>query len=280
MLIKKTIVLSDDSRKVGHLTLIRVGQDTGAKLALVRALEGRLIIKFSSKEEEFFKVEKVREEYTLNSTLESQDLIGVLVLDEGGKVIAKGGNYELIREERKTKSEVVEELSPDNGETVVEESVSEKHEESIPNIEDEIPKPMESESIIENDNEEEKDGVTSEKESAFRFIKGENFYKNVRGKLTEIMTANPTEKNLERLIPDSKWVKVYYEKGEYYVVGILTEDGEVKFLAYGVPGVKSVLPPKDAEELCDFLELDGVPGEGYWMMFQDAKNGEIVKSIE
>ena len=112
--------------------------------------------------------------------------------------------------------------------------------------------------------------------SGFAFNKGENFYINIRGKLEEIMTINPECKELERLIPDSKWVKVYYDEDEYYVVGILTEEGAVKYLGYGVPGVEGIRPPKEAEELCDFLASDGEE-EGYWIMLQKADNGELVK---
>ena len=112
--------------------------------------------------------------------------------------------------------------------------------------------------------------------SGFAFNKGENFYINIRGKLEEIMTINPECKELERLIPDSKWVKVYYDEDEYYVVGILTEEGTVKYLGYGVPGVEGIRPPKEAEELCDFLASDGEE-EGYWIMLQKADNGELVK---
>ena len=112
--------------------------------------------------------------------------------------------------------------------------------------------------------------------SGFAFNKGENFYINIRGKLEEIMTINPECKELERLIPDSKWVKVYYDEDEYYVGGILTEEGAVKYLGYGVPGVEGIRPPKEAEELCDFLASDGEE-EGYWIMLQKADNGELVK---
>ena len=112
--------------------------------------------------------------------------------------------------------------------------------------------------------------------SGFAFNKGENFYVNIRGKLEEIMTINPECKELGRLIPDSKWVKVYYDEDEYYVVGILTEEGAVRYLGYGVPGVEGIRPPKEAEELCDFLPSGGEE-EGYWIMLQKADNGELIK---
>ncbi len=284
MLIKKTIVLSNDQKTVGHLTLIRVGQETGAKLSLVKSLEGYLILKMGNKQEEVFKVERVKEEYALSSNLESTDLIGVLLLSEDGMVLARGGNSGIVNPTLPTKKEIVEESSLEENEEIREPNITVKapviEENEQKQIEEEITETEEKVEEKEEDLEVEAPKEESKATTPFTFIRGENFYRNVRGKLSEIMTANPTEENLTKLIPDSKWVKVYYEKGEYYVVGILAEEGEVKFLAYGVPGVRSVKPPKDAEELCDFLEVDGTPGEGYWLMFQDAKSGEIVKSIE
>lgn len=115
--------------------------------------------------------------------------------------------------------------------------------------------------------------------SPFNLNRGENFYRNIRARLEEIMTINPACRELEKMIPESKWVKVYYDDEEYYVVGILTEDAEVKYLGYGVPGVEGIRPPKEAEELCDFLTVENGEEEGYWLMFQNAANGELVKNL-
>lgn len=284
MLIKKTIILSSDTKTVGHLSIIRIGQETGAKLSLVKSLGGYLILKMGNKQEERFKVERVKEEYALSSNLESTDLVGVLLLSEEGKVLARGGNSGIVNPKLPDRKEMVEEPileekeeigEPDNA---VKEPINDESEEKLSDEDEEKAEenPEEDEALEVEERKEESKATNA----PFTFIKGENFYRNVRGKLSEIMTANPAEEKLTKLIPDSKWVKVYYEKGEYYVVGILAEEGEVKFLAYGVPGVRNVKPPKDAEELCDFLEVEGIPGEGYWLMFQDAKSGEIVKSIE
>ena len=279
MLIKKTIVLTNDSKTIGHLSIIRVGQERGVKLSLVKSLEGTLFIKIGSQKEESFEVKKVREEYSLNSNVESSDLIGVLLVGRDGEVVGRGGNSSIITstalKKEKELNKVIEEKT----------DYKEPKEEVQAPIVEETEKEVvveEVEDIVEEVEEIEEVNVDYEKTKTtpFNFIKGENFYRNVKGKLSEIMTVNPTEKRLEKLIPDSKWVKVYYEKGEYYVVGILSEDGEVKFLSYGVPGVRSVKPPKDAEDLCDFVEVEGSLGEGYWLMFQDAKTGEIVKSID
>lgn len=118
----------------------------------------------------------------------------------------------------------------------------------------------------------------NKKRNPFDIPKAKNFYQAVRGRLEEIMTINPKEEDLERLIPDSEWVKVRYDGEEYYVVGRMYENNLVTYLGYGVPGVESVRPPKEAEELCDFLPVKN--GVGYWLMFQKADDGSITKEIQ
>ena len=274
MLIKKTIVLSDGVNAVGHLSLVRVGSETGAKITLTKSYDGaHLAIKLGSKEQENHKITGLKTEFKLINNVEPNDKIGVLILGENG-VLASGGIKEIVSLK----------LPKEDVDKVLENATLEqpKIEETAPIIEE-----IEQETASEEAVEEKVEEVDLEREevkvepviSPFRSIKGENFYRSIKGKLNEIMTANPRERKLEELIPDSKWVRVYYDKGEYYVVGVLTEDGEVTFLAYGVPGVKSVKPPKDAEELCDFVEVESSIGDGYWVMFQNAKNGEIMKSI-
>ncbi len=305
MLIKKTIVLSDSQGVKGHLTLIRVGKESGGNLRLINPVkgEGRLYLKVKDSQEDFI-FEGSKLEFKLQHPLENDVAIGVVLKCLDGEII-KGGRAEIVSiiepklEEKKVSVESAEIVASTPLEDKVE--VTETNVNSEQNSEQTAPKEELLAEII-NFKEEEisaqggeiatpqeavsassEEVTTAQEENPFfvpfKTLKGENFYKNVKFKLEEVMTANPPEKRLEKLIPDSKWVKVYYEKGEYYVVGILSEEGEVKFLAYGVLGFKSVKPPKDAVELCDFLEIDGKSGEGYWLMFQDAKTGEIVDAI-
>ncbi|NLO63853.1 MAG: hypothetical protein GX095_01245 [Clostridiales bacterium] len=116
-------------------------------------------------------------------------------------------------------------------------------------------------------------------ENPFNIPKAKNFYQMVRGRLEEIMTINPKEPELERIIPDSEWVKVRYDGEDYYVVGRLYENNVVTYIGYGVPGVENIRPPKEAEELCDFLPLPNKHGAGYWLMFQKADDGTLSKDL-
>lgn len=107
----------------------------------------------------------------------------------------------------------------------------------------------------------------------------ETFYDEIKEQLDVLFKNNPEEEILRELIPDSKWVKVDYEqKGEYYVVGLMYENGKIKYVCYGVPSLKNSEPPKELKGFCNWLPIDVAKenGFGYWITYQDAQSGENV----
>lgn len=107
---------------------------------------------------------------------------------------------------------------------------------------------------------------------------GAEFYNGVREKVEELFIVFPKEKLLPELIPDSEWVKINYDGEDYYIVGRIFENGRTVLLGYGVPGKKSVTPPKIADEIATWLTVPelGNGYDGYWLIFQDASNGKVV----
>lgn len=105
-----------------------------------------------------------------------------------------------------------------------------------------------------------------------------SFYYSVKDKLDELFVMYPREKMLENIIPSSKWVRINYDKDDYYVAGVLVDDdGKVTHIAYGVPGFEGKSPPKETECICDWLPLKDMDKfEGYWLIFQSADTGEIL----
>lgn len=85
---------------------------------------------------------------------------------------------------------------------------------------------------------------------------------------------------------DSEWIRVqcpYYYSGymypDHYIIGIIREDGEVRYVAYGMPGVPNSMPP-----MCGpigpvgfyrWLPMQNGFGMGYWMLYIDADSGSI-----
>lgn len=98
----------------------------------------------------------------------------------------------------------------------------------------------------------------------------------ISASLEELFSLYPAEERLAGVVPFSKWVRVPLESG-YYVVGVISDqEGAARYLAYGVPDKDNAFPP-DAYPACrGWLPLEE-DGAGYWMMYQDALTGEIVK---
>lgn len=109
------------------------------------------------------------------------------------------------------------------------------------------------------------------------------FVEKLMPQIDKLFENNPIEDNLQKIIPDSKWVKVEYEDdGDFFVFGLLyDEDENIKYVCYGVPSVFDEAPP---EELAGYpiwlpLDKDNSNGFGYWLTYQDAATGQPIKAI-
>lgn len=109
------------------------------------------------------------------------------------------------------------------------------------------------------------------------------FIDKLKPQIDKLFANNPLEDNLQKLIPSSKWVRVEYEDdGDYFVFGLLyDEDGNVKYVCYGVPAVFDEQPPQELAGYPMWLPLnkDNKQGFGYWLTYQDASTGEPIKAI-
>ena len=106
-------------------------------------------------------------------------------------------------------------------------------------------------------------------------------FDTVKAELDEIFFKFPKEESLSRYFKDSRWAKIYYSSEKYYVVGVVFEEGQEKYICYGVPANYSKTPPKELDGFCSFIPLSvfDMFGAGYWIMFQDAKTGKCVHFI-
>lgn len=106
------------------------------------------------------------------------------------------------------------------------------------------------------------------------------FYDLVSEQIQDLFSKYESEHQLEQLIQNSKWVKVDYEQnGNEYVLGLIYDDINLKYICYGVPGEYSQNPPKDIESYSQWLPLDPTQPQvgGYWVMYQDAITGESIE---
>lgn len=106
------------------------------------------------------------------------------------------------------------------------------------------------------------------------------FFNEISSQLNLLFDKYPPEKILEEIIPNSKWVRVDFEEdAKFYVVGLIYIDNQVKYVCYGIPAKWSSTPPKDFNENAQWLPINvSIPhGDGYWITYQDAIDGEMVK---
>lgn len=108
---------------------------------------------------------------------------------------------------------------------------------------------------------------------------GTNFYQAIKPQIDEMFVRYPAERRLNALVPNSEWVRVDAEDGDYYVVGVLFDLSTPIFVCYGVPGRGNVPPPREIADACVWLPLDNAhpEGEGFWMIYQSATDGKCVK---
>ena len=110
-------------------------------------------------------------------------------------------------------------------------------------------------------------------------LDGENYYYlKIKDELDKIMKENKEETSLSEIVKDSKWVKIVYGEGKYYVVGVIYDKGAPKWICYGVPGVYGE-KPSELKAYCSFIpsSVFNLKSSGYWVMYQDASNGKILE---
>ena len=106
---------------------------------------------------------------------------------------------------------------------------------------------------------------------------GNNFYYAVKPQIDEMFICYPSDDLLAATVPNSKWVRVDAEDG-YYVVGLLFDGDDPSFICYGVPQTdEGGQAPAELENTCVWLPVAADDIAGYWMIYQSAKTGEIIK---
>lgn len=111
-------------------------------------------------------------------------------------------------------------------------------------------------------------------------VQEEKFYDEIKEQLEVLFERYPEETFLCEIIANSKWVKVDYDdSGEYYVIGLIYDNNEIRYICYGVPGQYDTAPPRELSENAQWLPLDPNKPEdlGYWLTYQDANSGESVE---
>ena len=101
------------------------------------------------------------------------------------------------------------------------------------------------------------------------------FLDGIKENLDELFATYPKQEKLAGIVPNSVWVSVPAEGGGYVVGIIADEDGQARYLCYGIPDKDNTAPPTVRPECRGWLPVEE-DGAGYWVMYQDINSGEIV----
>ena len=103
-----------------------------------------------------------------------------------------------------------------------------------------------------------------------------DFYDEIRRKMEKLFADAEKFDALEKHMPDTRWVRVPYEKSGYYAVGIIGSRPD--YIAYGLPGIRGSGPPEELGNGARWWPLDPQKpdGEGVWILYQDARTGDSV----
>ncbi|MBQ7373232.1 MAG: hypothetical protein IJW64_01545 [Clostridia bacterium] len=109
------------------------------------------------------------------------------------------------------------------------------------------------------------------------FMQGDmpqTYYQKIKGQIETIFKENEKEQSLENMVGRSRWVKIG-DGGKSFAFGVILSDGAPKYICYGIPG-KFSSKPNEIKNYSSFIPKSpfNLKGDGYWVMFQEAINGE------
>lgn len=138
---------------------------------------------------------------------------------------------------------------------------------------------------VREDKEKEENGHgVSENETVVSFEKaaigglsdGGNFYARMKDEIEKVLSTYPKEDTLENMVENSRWVKITYGDGKFYVFGVIFGGGQAQYICYGVPSDNPVTPPASLQN-SSFIPAYPEGNSGFWVMYQDAKTGASIK---
>ncbi|MBQ2711015.1 MAG: hypothetical protein IJF66_03620 [Clostridia bacterium] len=98
---------------------------------------------------------------------------------------------------------------------------------------------------------------------------GADYYKSVQQEIVKVFVQFPPYYPLIKKYANSYFVRIDFPSSEkYFVMGVLQQDKQVKYICYGLPAQKEPLQDKD------FSFVEDTP-TSFWMLFQDATTGQI-----
>lgn len=231
-----------------------------------------LLTKISNKEVQIFPLEKSKIDLTLEGNAENG--LTVVLVDGDFNLVLQGGYLEpltateLINLTKKRRT-----FQPYDDEVIATENYYEGNEVEKQDI-------FSVDSGRDSKNQESKTQEETQSRTVFyeKFDSDkQNFAGETAKRLEEILSTHEKDETLSRLIPESEFCKINYDKTRFYSVGKVSKNGELLYFCYAVLG-RYQDAPESLKPFCSFLPLNPFNplGNGYYIIFQNASNGEII----
>ena len=96
-----------------------------------------------------------------------------------------------------------------------------------------------------------------------------DYYESVKAEIGRVFVQFPPYFPLIRKYRESFFVRIDFPSSDkYFVLGVLQQNGQIRYICYGLPAEKQDINDKD------FVYIDSSP-TSFWMLFQDATTGQI-----
>ena len=96
-----------------------------------------------------------------------------------------------------------------------------------------------------------------------------DYYESVKTEIGRVFVQFPPYFPLIRKYQESFFVRIDFPSSDkYFVLGVLQQKGQIRYICYGLPAEKQDISDKD------FVYIDNSP-VSFWMLFQDATTGQI-----
>ncbi|NMA94998.1 MAG: hypothetical protein GX974_03070 [Clostridiales bacterium] len=126
--------------------------------------------------------------------------------------------------------------------------------------------------------------TTIEKKENIKSKKHKDIYWNeVKEYFTDLLKEHEHVEPFDEYIDSSTWIRVPqfgphypYVYNDHYIVGLISEDDNVKYIVYGIPGPYGSIIPRGMDGFYCWKPGKDVQGFGYWLLYIDAENGEVV----
>lgn len=135
-------------------------------------------------------------------------------------------------------------------------------------------------------------------------IKG-NYWENVKDYFIRLFKTHRLIRPFDEDMGDAEWIRVqqqspagypgyyvdpYYIQDyqpyhhmylggpyfDHYIVGLIRNQGKVKYVVYGIPSMYSMMPPINMTGFSRWVPIRNGYGMGYWLIYIDASTGCVV----